>query len=62
MLHPQCYVLKDIVFDSREDSGGFCDIYRGHRGGRSLCLKVVRIHQKSDTDAVLRVCFHYHAI
>ncbi|KAJ3570724.1 hypothetical protein NP233_g4216 [Leucocoprinus birnbaumii] len=55
LLYPHCYVLKDIVFDSHESGGAFSDIHRGHHGERQLCLKVIRLHQKSDTDAMLKI-------
>lgn len=47
--------MKDITRDALEDGGGFCDIYRGRYKRQTLCLKVVRVFQKSDTDAMLRV-------
>ncbi|KAF5356842.1 hypothetical protein D9756_006802 [Leucocoprinus leucothites] len=55
LLYPHCYVLKDIVFDQHESGGAFSDIHRGHHRDQQLCLKVVRLHQKSDTDAMLKI-------
>ncbi|KAF9445190.1 kinase-like protein [Macrolepiota fuliginosa MF-IS2] len=46
-LHPQHYVLKDVVLDQRPvavDSGGFCDVYREYYGGQYLCLRVLRVY------------------
>ncbi|KAF5356843.1 hypothetical protein D9756_006803 [Leucocoprinus leucothites] len=54
LLYPHCHVLKDIVFDQHESRGAFSDIHRGHHRDQQLCLKVVRLHQKSDTDAMLK--------
>ncbi|KAF5343973.1 hypothetical protein D9756_011431 [Leucocoprinus leucothites] len=57
LLYPRCYILKDsITFCSHEGGGGFSDIHKGHLGGKEFCLKVVRLHQKSDTDALLKAC------
>lgn len=54
-LYPQAYALRDIICSSLEDGGGFCDVYRGRHGEQSLCLKVIRIQQKSDTAMVLKI-------
>ncbi|KAF5345799.1 hypothetical protein D9756_010860 [Leucocoprinus leucothites] len=55
LLYPRCYILKDsITFCSHEGGGGFSDIHKGHLGGKEFCLKVVRLHQKSDTDTLLK--------
>lgn len=55
LVYPHCYALKDIVFDSHEGGGAFSDIYKGRHSEHHLCLKVVRLHQKSDTEAMLKV-------
>lgn len=49
--------MKNVTFGSPEDGGGFCDIYKGWHGEQRLCLKVIRLFQKSDTDAALKVRF-----
>ncbi|KAF9440384.1 kinase-like protein, partial [Macrolepiota fuliginosa MF-IS2] len=57
-LHPQYYVLKDVVLDQPPvtvDSGGFCNVYREYYGGQYLCLRVLRDHG-SGKDRFLR---HY---
>ncbi|KAJ3571924.1 hypothetical protein NP233_g3440 [Leucocoprinus birnbaumii] len=57
MLYPRYYVLKDITCDSQEDGGGYCDIHKGHWiNGQVLCLKVVRLYQRSDTEKLLKLC------
>lgn len=56
-LYPRCYVLKDIDRGSPESGGAFSDIYKGRHGEGHLCLKVVRLFQKNDTSAMLRVGF-----
>lgn len=55
LLYPHCYALKDIIFDSHESGGAFSDVHKGRYDEQLLCLKVVRLHQKSDTEAMLRV-------
>ncbi|KAF9455030.1 kinase-like protein, partial [Macrolepiota fuliginosa MF-IS2] len=54
-VYPQCYVLKDIKRGTPEDGGGFCDIYKGRHNDQYVCLKVIRLYQKPDTDAMLKV-------
>ncbi|KAF9441109.1 kinase-like protein [Macrolepiota fuliginosa MF-IS2] len=57
MLCPQCYALEGIVKpNSAEASGGFGDIFKGRHGDRTLCLKVIRLHQRSDVVPALKVC------
>ncbi|KXN92263.1 Serine/threonine-protein kinase B-raf [Leucoagaricus sp. SymC.cos] len=55
LLYPHCYFLKDITCNSQESCGGFSDIYKGRSGEQDLCLKVVRLYQKSHTDAMLKI-------
>ncbi|KAF5353565.1 hypothetical protein D9756_008099 [Leucocoprinus leucothites] len=56
LLYPRCYVLKQTIeIVSHEGGGGFSDIYRGRLGDTDLCLKVVRLYQKSDTDTMLKI-------
>ncbi|KAF9440080.1 hypothetical protein P691DRAFT_688782, partial [Macrolepiota fuliginosa MF-IS2] len=57
-LHPQHYVLKDVVLDQcpvAVDSGGFCDVYREYYGGQYLCLRILCVYEDSK-DRFLR---HY---
>lgn len=55
LVYPHCYILREITFGSHESGGAFSDVHKGQHGDRDLCLKVIRIHQKSDTDAMLKV-------
>lgn len=57
MLYPRHYVLKDITRDMQVDGGGFCDIYRGRHGKYDLCLKVLRVFQRTDT--MSKVCVFF---
>lgn len=59
---PQCFFIKDIGVTASQiegpvAGGGFSDTYRVSLNEKSLCLKVVRTFQKSDTDRVLKVCY-----
>lgn len=56
LLYPHCYFLKDITIGSREAGGSFSEVYKGQHGEQELCLKVVRLHRKSDIEAMLKVC------
>ncbi|KXN87401.1 hypothetical protein AN958_08832 [Leucoagaricus sp. SymC.cos] len=57
LLYPQPYTLTNIHFDIHklEGAGGFCDIVKGEQDGKALCLKVVRIHGKSEINKMLKV-------
>ncbi|KAF5357130.1 hypothetical protein D9756_006790 [Leucocoprinus leucothites] len=55
LLYPRCYVLKDIDFGTQVTGGGFSDIYRGRAGQQTLCLKVVRLFQKSESKDLLKM-------
>ncbi|KAF5357113.1 hypothetical protein D9756_006791 [Leucocoprinus leucothites] len=55
LLYPRCYVLKDVDFGTHVTGGGFSDIYRGRAGQQPLCLKVVRLFQKSESEALLKM-------
>ncbi|KAG6908621.1 hypothetical protein DXG01_003946 [Tephrocybe rancida] len=55
-LYPTCYELKDVVQDGEypESSGGFADIYKGTFRGQVVCLKTIRLYQKTDIDYALK--------
>ncbi|KXN93025.1 Serine/threonine-protein kinase sepA, partial [Leucoagaricus sp. SymC.cos] len=55
-LYPRCYILKGIRVFSHEGWGGFCEIYKGQcPRGRIICLKALRIRQKSDVNGILKL-------
>ncbi|KAF9454354.1 kinase-like protein, partial [Macrolepiota fuliginosa MF-IS2] len=56
-LYPHCYVLKGIRYNlCYEDSGGFCNIVRGcTNDGQELCLKVVQVYQKHETEKIMKI-------
>ncbi|KAF7763880.1 hypothetical protein Agabi119p4_8417 [Agaricus bisporus var. burnettii] len=54
MLYPTCHILDNVQDISLESGGGFCDIHRGHYKGQVICLKVVRIYQKSKVEDLLK--------
>jgi hypothetical protein len=68
LLYPQCYVLKNVNEDSREDSldgGGFSDVYKGRFEKQQLCLKVIRLQtgkKMKDTAKVRNIFEHFPGI
>jgi hypothetical protein len=56
-LYPECMTLKGIklVGNSALDGGGFGNIWKGLLGGQEICIKVLRIYQKSDKAKLLKV-------
>ncbi|KAJ3553050.1 hypothetical protein NP233_g12734 [Leucocoprinus birnbaumii] len=54
--YPQCFILDDIYLDTSEDGGGFSDVFKGHQGStdEALCLKIIRLYQRSDVEAMLK--------
>jgi hypothetical protein len=57
-LHPRCFPLSELQKVGHQvAAGGFGDIWKGLVGGQSVCVKVMRIFQESDVEAVLKVRF-----
>lgn len=44
-----------LVGNSALDGGGFGDIWEGLLGGQEICIKVLRVYQKSDKSKLLKV-------
>ncbi|KAJ3567064.1 hypothetical protein NP233_g6603 [Leucocoprinus birnbaumii] len=53
--YPECYALNNIVVGSQEGGGGFCDIHRGRHRDQVLCLKVVRMFRRSETEGMIKL-------
>ncbi|KAG6843568.1 hypothetical protein H0H87_003086 [Tephrocybe sp. NHM501043] len=62
-LYPACHELKDVtpIGDYPVAAGGFADIYKGHFQERVVCLKVIRLYEKSQIQHVLKK-FSYEAL
>lgn len=56
-LYPDCLVLRGIEMNGQipEAAGAYGDIYKGQLRGTPLALKVLRIYQRSDLHALLKV-------
>jgi hypothetical protein len=57
-LHPRCCALPRLrKIGQQVTGGGYGDIWRGLVGGQCVCVKIMRIFEDSDVQAVLKVCF-----
>lgn len=56
-LYPNCLVLQGIEMNAfvPEAAGAYGDIYKGKFRGKTLALKVLRVYQRSDLHALLKV-------
>ena len=56
-LYPNCLVLQGIEMNALvpEAAGAYGDIYKGQFRGKTLALKVMRVYQRSDLHALLKV-------
>ncbi|KAJ7176728.1 kinase-like domain-containing protein [Mycena filopes] len=53
-LHPHCFALTGLQKIGRQvAAGGFGDIWRGLVCGQSVCVKIVRLFEDSDIQALL---------
>ncbi|KAF9449202.1 kinase-like protein [Macrolepiota fuliginosa MF-IS2] len=55
--YPQCYVLDGLRIDQLEpadNSGGFCDVYKVRYSEQEVCLRVLRLGQRSDVERVIK--------
>ncbi|KAF7360477.1 Protein kinase domain-containing protein [Mycena venus] len=54
-LHPRCLTLPNLDNGGQAVAGGsFGDIYRGFLGGQCVAVKMMRLFQQSDIDALLK--------
>jgi hypothetical protein len=57
-LHPRCFALPELQkVGDQIAAGGFGDIWKGLVRGQSVCVKVMRLFQNADIQAVLKVPF-----
>ncbi|KAF8198805.1 kinase-like domain-containing protein, partial [Mycena galopus ATCC 62051] len=54
-LHPRCFALPELQkVGDQIAAGGFGDIWKGLVRGQSVCVKVMRLFQNADIQAVLK--------
>lgn len=59
-LYPRCFPLSGLCKVGQQvTGGGFGDIWKGwvHEPGQKVSVKVMRVFEDSDVEAVLKVCF-----
>lgn len=57
-LYPTCFDLGDAVRLDGEGpvvAGGFADIHKGYFQDQSVCLKSIRVYQKSKINYIVKV-------
>lgn len=55
-LYPRQFFLENVhrVDEQAVDSGGFADIYKGTFQRKSVCLKIIRVHQNEAYNRILK--------
>jgi hypothetical protein len=60
--HPRCFALPDLQLgEDPVAAGGFGDIWKSQFHNETVCVKVMRVYQKSDVNTLLKVssmCHH----
>ena len=55
-LYPECLTITDLERDDDVlDSGRFGDIYKGRSCNQAICLKVIKVNQKTQIKHLLKV-------
>ena len=58
-LYPECLTITDLERDDDTvlpvDSGRFGEIYKGHSRNQAICLKVIKVNQKTQIKHLLKV-------
>ena len=55
-LYPQCLILKKVDIERDAVAGGtYGDVHRARFEGMDIAVKILRVYQKSDADALLKV-------
>ncbi|KAJ7798018.1 hypothetical protein B0H13DRAFT_2167962, partial [Mycena leptocephala] len=58
---PGCFALSDrLQLDGPHQvaAGGFADVWKGLIRGETVCVKVMRVYQEADVDALLKEFYH----
>ncbi|KAJ7625897.1 hypothetical protein FB45DRAFT_1030228 [Roridomyces roridus] len=57
--HPRCFVLPDLRLQSSQvAAGSFGDVYKGRVHGETVSVKVMRVYQDADMQALLKEFYH----
>ncbi|KAJ7121957.1 hypothetical protein C8R43DRAFT_48929 [Mycena crocata] len=57
--HPRCFALSDLQLDTHPvAAGSFGDVYKGLIHGETVSVKVMRIYQEDDVEALLKEFYH----
>jgi hypothetical protein len=55
-LYPECLTITDLERDNDVlDSGRFGEIYKGRSRNQAICLKVIKVNQKTQIRHLLKV-------
>jgi predicted Ser/Thr protein kinase len=54
-LHPRCFDLTGLQQERLVARGAFGDVYTGLLRGQPVAIKVMRVFEESDIDALLKV-------
>ncbi|KAG6810062.1 hypothetical protein H0H92_013517 [Tricholoma furcatifolium] len=57
-LAPRCFILNDVTYLKEEDrwrAGRYGDVYKAHYQGKFICLKMIKIYQKTDQATLRKV-------
>ncbi|KAJ7651063.1 kinase-like domain-containing protein [Roridomyces roridus] len=53
-LYPRCFTLTDLEHERLVAGGSFSDVYMGYLRGQCVAVKMMRVFDESDIDAVLK--------
>ncbi|KAJ7858072.1 kinase-like domain-containing protein [Mycena olivaceomarginata] len=53
-LHPRCFALTGLEQEKQVAGGSFSDVYRGLLRGQTVAVKMMRVFEESDIDALLK--------
>ncbi|KAF7339002.1 hypothetical protein MVEN_01976400 [Mycena venus] len=60
--HPRCFAIPDFQLNGSPVTGGaFADIWKCHFQNETVCVKAIRVFEKSDMEALLKA-FHKEAL
>lgn len=54
-LYPRCFPLTDLEHERLVAGGSFSDVYTGLLRGQSVAVKMMRVFEESEIDALRKV-------